>query len=67
MFNLYNHITGKVYELTQENMTQMIVCIDKLRTEMNVLEKENVFLQHTNKELRTCLCEIRSSIENHID
>lgn len=30
-FDLKNHISGKVYDLTQENMNAMIRCIEELR------------------------------------
>jgi hemoglobin-like flavoprotein len=68
-FNPDNHITGKVYDLTQENMNAMIAIFEELQRAYNEQEEEldatmmafNI-LKKENEQLHAILTSIKQSL-----
>lgn len=58
-FNPENHIVGKVYDLTQENMNAMLIHID-------TLEKENEHLHAMLTAIKQSLIEISIQSEGTV-
>lgn len=49
VFTLKNHIRGKVYDLTQENMSAMLEAIDDIRGALEWYEDRNNYCHQTLK------------------
>ena len=61
-----NHIVGKVYDLTQENMQAMLIYIDKLEGDQEMFlneHDENVRLHFENVDLKEQNARLREALE----
>lgn len=69
-FKPENHIIGKAYDLTQENMQAMLIHIDKLEEDEEMFlneHDENVRLHFENVDLKEENDRLREAIKNLVD
>lgn len=66
-FKANNHIIGKTYDLTQENMQAMLIYINKLENEFDAALMAINLLKKENKKLKITLLKFtnRSKIKNN--
>lgn len=65
-----NHIVGKVYDLTQENMQAMLIYIDKLEEDQEMFlneHDENVRLHFENVDLKEQNARLREALTWFLD
>jgi hypothetical protein len=61
-FNPDNHIVGKVYDLTQENMNAMIAAFEEQEEELDATMMAFNILKKENEQLRAMLTSIKQSL-----
>ena len=62
-FNPENHIVGKVYDLTQENMNAMLIHIDTLEKQLDEALTLKLALKETKEQLKDTLAFIEAMEE----